>query len=72
MAQWVNLNRNNISMIVHQYSTSLEKAGPVLEGSPTPQKGYADFEICRIYPDFTDFKRFPEISQISWDFTAKT
>ena len=28
------------------------------EGSPTPQKGCTGFKICRIYPDFTDFKRF--------------
>ena len=28
------------------------------EGSPTPQKWCTDFEIFRIYPDFTDFKRF--------------
>ena len=30
MAQWVNLNRNNGSVIAHQYSTLSEKAGPVL------------------------------------------
>ena len=34
------------------------------EGSPTPQKVCTDFEIFRIYPDFTDFK----ISLISRDF----
>ena len=30
MAQWVNLNRNNRSVIAHQYSSLSEKAGPVL------------------------------------------
>ena len=30
MAQWVYLNWNNRSVIVHQYSALSEKAGPVL------------------------------------------
>ena len=30
MAQWVNLNRNNRSVIAHRYSALSEKAGPVL------------------------------------------
>ena len=30
MAQWVNLNQNNKSVIAHQYSALSEKAGPVL------------------------------------------
>ena len=30
MAQWINLNRNNRSVIAHQYSALSEKAGPVL------------------------------------------
>ena len=30
MAQWINLNGNNRSVIVHRYSTLSEKAGPVL------------------------------------------
>ena len=30
MAQWVNLNRNNRSVIVHRYSALSEKSGPML------------------------------------------
>ena len=30
MAQWVNLNRNNGSVIAHRFSALSEKAGPVL------------------------------------------
>ena len=30
MAQWVNLNQNNRSVIAHQHSALSEKAGPVL------------------------------------------
>ena len=30
MVQWVNLNRNNRSVIVHRYSALSEKAGPML------------------------------------------
>ena len=30
MAQWVNLNQNNRSVIAHRYSALSEKAGPML------------------------------------------
>ena len=28
MAQWINLNQNNISVVAYQYSVLLEKTGP--------------------------------------------
>ena len=31
MAQWINLNRNNRSVLSHQYSVLAEKTGPILQ-----------------------------------------
>ena len=30
MAQWINFNRNNKSVLAHQYSVMREKFGPIL------------------------------------------
>ena len=47
----------NIVIYTHKYNQASECAVKI-EGSPTPQKGCTDFEMCKIYPDFTDLKRF--------------
>ena len=54
MAQWVNLNRNNRSVIAHRYSALREKAGPVLLLLVGLMAGWladeirVDFEIFKI------------------------